>query len=224
MTLPNYVTGHTPRCQSLLPPLEEGPLKVGFSCTCPHSTFVVGELPQGKLCRVSNSRLWVRKAMKPYMDGTSQWTWTSNQSEIDVHVHEAFQRETTRYKAPSGKLLRVEVPPDGLYVCVAPGKCRTCDNVGTCFGQYEGHGPEEFSCDTCCGHGNEDGYCKPVKHRLHRVVADEGMKAFVSENLKSNSTHSKEEIELLLEGKYGRLFIAPSQGAALDRGEITVIE
>lgn len=39
-------------------------------------------------------------------------------------------------------------------------KCRTCTSEATCLGRYEVcEGPEEYGCDTCCGHGNEDGYC-----------------------------------------------------------------
>lgn len=37
-------------------------------------------------------------------------------------------------------------------------RCHTCGNVATCFGSYEMHSPA-FACDTCCGHGNEDGWC-----------------------------------------------------------------
>ena len=41
----------------------------------------------------------------------------------------------------------------------------SCDNCGersaTCYGAYEGH-PSRPSCDVCCGHGNEDGWCHPI--------------------------------------------------------------
>lgn len=39
--------------------------------------------------------------------------------------------------------------------------CETCGNPATCFGCYEGvHG---YACDTCCGHENEDGWCKMLE-------------------------------------------------------------
>ena len=38
-----------------------------------------------------------------------------------------------------------------------------CTSLPTCFGQYESEeNPIAFSCDTHCGHGNEDGRCDPV--------------------------------------------------------------
>lgn len=41
-------------------------------------------------------------------------------------------------------------------------KCSGCGGVPTCYGSYEGGGVEGFCCDDCCGHGNEDGWCKPL--------------------------------------------------------------
>lgn len=52
--------------------------------------------------------------------------------------------------------LRAKAPPEG------PALCATCSTDATCFGRYEGHGPVAWACDTCCGHGNEDGWCKPA--------------------------------------------------------------
>lgn len=37
-----------------------------------------------------------------------------------------------------------------------------CGAPATCSGQYEGHGGHTPACDDCCGHGNEDGHCKPI--------------------------------------------------------------
>lgn len=37
-----------------------------------------------------------------------------------------------------------------------------CGNPPTCYGSYEGGCVEGFCCDECCGHGNEDGWCKPI--------------------------------------------------------------
>lgn len=42
------------------------------------------------------------------------------------------------------------------------GTC-VCGNEPTCIGRYEvSVGSFEFGCDTCCGHGNEDGRCVQV--------------------------------------------------------------
>ena len=43
-------------------------------------------------------------------------------------------------------------------------RCAVCGNRATCRGVYEppmDRAPA-FACDTCCGHGNEDGWCEPV--------------------------------------------------------------
>lgn len=40
--------------------------------------------------------------------------------------------------------------------------CAHCrKNPATCIGRYEGHGGYHPACDECCGHGNEDGFCRP---------------------------------------------------------------
>jgi hypothetical protein len=41
--------------------------------------------------------------------------------------------------------------------------CELCEKKpATCFGAYEMQEGETFACDDCCGHGNEDGWCRPV--------------------------------------------------------------
>jgi hypothetical protein len=52
------------------------------------------------------------------------------------------------------------VPPEGPVVCYV------CQSPATCFGRYEGHGPVQYGCDEHCGHGNEDGWCKPVEEGI----------------------------------------------------------
>lgn len=37
-----------------------------------------------------------------------------------------------------------------------------CGAPATCIGSYEGNGDADIGCDTCCGHGNEDGWCVRV--------------------------------------------------------------
>ena len=52
---------------------------------------------------------------------------------------------------------------------MAPLKCH-CDNTPTCVGRYEGHGDPEVGCDTCCGHGNEDGVCYQLNGELKEAI------------------------------------------------------
>ena len=40
--------------------------------------------------------------------------------------------------------------------------CATCGKPATCVGAYEGATEEAPSCDDCCGHGCEDGKCRPL--------------------------------------------------------------
>jgi hypothetical protein len=39
--------------------------------------------------------------------------------------------------------------------------CAYCGKPAACFGSYEGS-EDAFACDTCCGHGNEDGACRQI--------------------------------------------------------------
>ena len=41
-------------------------------------------------------------------------------------------------------------------------RCAICLSPAACVGAYEGAQEEAPACDTCCGHGNEDGYCRPI--------------------------------------------------------------
>lgn len=46
---------------------------------------------------------------------------------------------------------------------MTPPICEICGEPATCFGAYEN--PDSlpgYACDRCCGHGNEDGWCKPI--------------------------------------------------------------
>ena len=42
---------------------------------------------------------------------------------------------------------------------VAPLTCSGCGEPATCVGAYESEEDLGFACDTCCGHGNENGWC-----------------------------------------------------------------
>ena len=41
--------------------------------------------------------------------------------------------------------------------------CATCGRVATCVGKREGAAEEQTACNGCCGHGGEDGSCRPVE-------------------------------------------------------------
>lgn len=57
------------------------------------------------------------------------------------------------------------VERDTLTAKVA--KCVICGKPASCFGVYEQPDqPIAFACDACCGHGNEDGWCKPIDELL----------------------------------------------------------
>ena len=50
-------------------------------------------------------------------------------------------------------------PVSGPAVCATPD----CGKPASCIGAYEQNdAPEAYACDDCCGHGNEDGHCRPV--------------------------------------------------------------
>ena len=40
--------------------------------------------------------------------------------------------------------------------------CAVCGEPATCIGAYEGAEEETPACDKCCGHGCEDGKCRPI--------------------------------------------------------------
>jgi hypothetical protein len=48
--------------------------------------------------------------------------------------------------------------------------CHVCGAQATCFGSYEDMGWEP-ACDSCCGHGNEDGRCFPLGELPAKYVA-----------------------------------------------------
>lgn len=43
--------------------------------------------------------------------------------------------------------------------------CAICGKPAACKGAYEDATEEAFACDECCGHGNEDGHCRPIAGR-----------------------------------------------------------
>ncbi len=51
-------------------------------------------------------------------------------------------------------------------------KCFLCARPATCYGHYDDLESDQYCCDMCCGHGNEDGRCRQldpdVKARLER--------------------------------------------------------
>ena len=64
-----------------------------------------------------------------------------------------------------GPLLREadEVSLSGVFLgYTLSARCYVCKGPATCVGAYEGTTAPEFCCDEHCGHGNEDGTCRPT--------------------------------------------------------------
>jgi hypothetical protein len=80
-------------------------------------------------------------------DGSWQFVLQSNSKAIERAV-EALRR------IPQ---LEAEVERRGVVDSLP--KCN-CGRIATCYGQYDDH--EGFSCDVCCDHGCEDGWCTPI--------------------------------------------------------------
>lgn len=40
--------------------------------------------------------------------------------------------------------------------------CDFCGKPATCKGAYENAEEDSYACDDCCGHGCEDGHCRPL--------------------------------------------------------------
>lgn len=63
-----------------------------------------------------------------------------------------------------------DATPSQVRAALTNARC-DCGKLATCFGSYEGQEPS-FGCDTCCGHGCEDGHCDVFYKRA--AVAQEG--------------------------------------------------
>jgi hypothetical protein len=50
--------------------------------------------------------------------------------------------------------------------------CAICGKPATCRGAYEGEQEPQLACDSCCGHGNEDGRCEPLREMQHAPNAN----------------------------------------------------
>lgn len=61
--------------------------------------------------------------------------------------------------------------PEQVRAALDSARC-DCGKLATCFGSYEGQEPS-FGCDTCCGHGCEDGHCD-VFHKSAAVAQKGG--------------------------------------------------
>lgn len=59
--------------------------------------------------------------------------------------------------APAAKPEHAASPGGGLLVC------HICGKPAACIGKYDNMTKPEPSCDECCGHGNEDGWCKRIE-------------------------------------------------------------
>lgn len=94
---------------------------------------------------------------------------------------ERFVLSTEMAAHLTGLRLRVdsiEVDADGSARLVLVGEetdpvCAHCGAPATCFGLYEDpNGEPDYGCDSCCGHGNEDGWCKRVCSGCGAMMAE----------------------------------------------------
>lgn len=47
--------------------------------------------------------------------------------------------------------------------------CHVCGKPAYCIGSYEGDSQYRPACDACCGHGNEDGWCRPINEAIAKM-------------------------------------------------------
>jgi len=78
-----------------------------------------------------------------------EWQWSHGNHESDIVAYRVVPPE----------------PPKPVR------KCRTCGKPATCHGTYESVTGD--SCDDCCGHGCEDGFCHPIEDTVNKMKAAE---------------------------------------------------
>lgn len=95
----------------------------------------------------------------------------------DAHVEAAWAAWRSMHaKCGPGDLMSIGVGPVAQAIADAEQRgreargsvisCEHCveERPASCIGQYEGDTTRpRYACDTCCGHGNEDGWCSPVQ-------------------------------------------------------------
>lgn len=72
------------------------------------------------------------------------------------------------------------LPPDAaalVEACEARAKdaaarCYVGCGPAACVGAYEGQTADEYACDECCGHGQEDGHCRRIERDPQQYAAD----------------------------------------------------
>jgi len=67
------------------------------------------------------------------------------------------QHPATVYVSPQRRIEELEATALACHVCGKPAAC-----IGR-YGTDDAYSP---ACGTCCGHGNEDGWCRPVPEAL----------------------------------------------------------
>jgi hypothetical protein len=84
---------------------------------------------------------------------------------------EEASRRGIRYTALENRLARGSVPYPKvqrvnkrvILVLDPIPHCKFCGKPATCIGRdSDSIGPDEYACDDCCGHGNEDGHCHTI--------------------------------------------------------------
>lgn len=81
------------------------------------------------------------------------------------HIHKGQQIAGAWYPGSVCRLNWGEIE-EKRYLVVSYDRipvCAICGKPAACFGCYEDpSGADQYACDGCCGHGNEDGWCKPI--------------------------------------------------------------
>lgn len=105
--------------------------------------------------------VWVfRGAMLQLLDAADLMECERDQARADLReANTALRDVTTRWE----------------YMLGVWPTCQHCNHApASCFGVYEKSTPVEWACDLCCGHGNEDGWCRPLKEACTTMTEIQG--------------------------------------------------
>lgn len=100
-----------------------------------------------------------------YAEGQRDWRCTHCDRYIEACPLCRRQRTEMLVRAQEMRVAASILASVSLPAYPPEPTCHMCGRPAECFGEYEGH--RGYSCGVCCGHGNEDGWCRPVeKHTL----------------------------------------------------------
>ena len=77
--------------------------------------------------------------------------------------------------------------------------CRICGKPATCIGEYETCTDiEEPACDACCGHGCEDGNCRPIAEWVIATLKEQAASQPAETRWQPTETAPKDGRDVLL--------------------------